>query len=246
MTGVKPSRHSKKHNVFQGLFFVTLVSLAVYVLLQSAVFEVRNIEIIGRNEVPQEELLKLSGVVLGSNIFKVDLSSGEEKIRMLPLISDVQITRKFPATVVIDVTERVPVALLPLEKGFTLIDIEGVYLRQGSISEDHYPVITGFDFGKSRITPGQAVTDDIVITALQVIQQLPSELIIQLSEIHIDDRNRVLLYTINGDQGRFGLPEDISQKADVFLQVLGQQHHNQRIEYVDLSSFRSPVVKYVL
>ncbi|WP_031513429.1 cell division protein FtsQ/DivIB [Desulfofalx alkaliphila] len=242
MTGVRPLPPKKKHNMLQGALIIFLVGFTMYVLLQSTVFEVRQIEIVGRNEISQDELIKLSGVVLGSNIFKLDLMSGEEKIRLLPMIKEVKLLRKYPSTVVIEILERKPVALLPFNEGFLTVDIEGIYLREGSINSDSLPVITGYN--DIRAVPGQRVENEKVATGLQVIGDLPAPLVENLSEIHIDRQNRVFIYTTDGIQGRLGLAEKISSKGEIFLQVIEQISQDQPVDYVDISSFKSPVVKY--
>ncbi|MBM7855217.1 cell division protein FtsQ [Desulfohalotomaculum tongense] len=241
MTGVRPLEKRSKPNFLQGVFFILLVCLTVYVLLQSPIFNIRKIEIVGRNQISREKLVKLSGVVLGSNIFKVDLHSGEEKISLLPAVKEVKIKRRFPSTVVISITEREPMALLAAPGGFIELDKEGIYLRQGEFNKLFLPVITGCRV--KEIEPGEKVTEKTVITALEVIDKLPPELTNQLSEVHVDN-NKVTIYTIDGVQGRLGLPENIYRKGDVFLQVLNQMHDGKKIEYIDLTSFKSPVVKY--
>ncbi|MBO8136629.1 MAG: FtsQ-type POTRA domain-containing protein [Desulfotomaculum sp.] len=216
--------------------------MSVYVLLQSPVFNVKKIEIIGREKIPREKIIELSGVVLGSNIFKLDLHSGEKKISLLPAVKNVEITRRFPSTIVITVTERRPVALLPVEEGFAELDREGIFLRKAEFIQSSFPVITGGDV--PGVKPGQKVRNNAVITALTVIDKLPAQLTKQLSEVHVDTKNEVTIYTINGIQGRMGMPENIRQKGSVFLKVLEQIGEEQKIEYIDLTSCKSPVVKY--
>jgi cell division protein FtsQ len=162
---------------------------------------------------------------------------------MLPAVKDVKLTRKFPSTVVIQLTERKAVAFLPVDKAFIEIDAEGIYIRRGKMQEKSIPVITGCTVNDASI--GHEIKDTNVQTALQVIAELPKEMINILSEIHIDNQKRVVVYTIHGVQGRFGYPEEISQKGRIFLQVLNQLDDGQKIEYVDLTSFKLPVVKYV-
>ncbi len=242
MTQIRPQSEKPKHNFLQGIFFLLLICLATYIFLQSPIFDVKKIEINGRNRVPQEELVKLSGVVPGSNIFKLDLRIGEEKINMLPMIKNAKITRKFPSTVVITVEERVPVALLPLGKDFIEIDLEGVYLREGKINQSELPVITGCDIGEPVL--GKKISGADIDIMLNVLNDLPTALLPRLSEIHVDDNNKIFIYTLERIQGRLGDPKEIEQKANVFLEVLNQVPEGKVVEYVDLTSFKSPVVKY--
>ncbi|MCD5407243.1 MAG: cell division protein FtsQ/DivIB [Desulfotomaculum sp.] len=260
MVRVRGLSDSKKHNFLQAVFFILLACLAMYVFLQSPVFEVHEIKIFVNNDqlnlqqVSAQSYIALSGVILGNNIFKLNLNSGEEEISLLPMVKEVKITRRFPATVIIAVVERKPVALLPTNKGFIELDKEGIYLRKGQFSEIYLPVITGSGILEDNkkinssfldLQPGQKMSGKSITVALQVIDELPPALLNNLSEIHIDVQNRITIYTIDGIQGRFGLPEELYQKGDIFLQVLQQVHHGQEIKYIDINSFKAPVVKYM-
>ena len=242
MTGFRPLPKKPKHNLLQGIFFVLLISLAAYVFLQSPLFDVQKIEISGRNRISKEQLIKLSGVVSGSNIFKLDLRTGEDKIKLLPTVKTVKIVRKFPSTVVINIQEREPIALLPLGKDFIEIDVDGVYLREGSVYEASLPIITGCEVNEPKL--GYKISGEGVDTVLKTLSALPNELVHQLSEIHLENYNKIFIYTLNGVQGRLGSSEEIEQKGKVFLQVLSQVSEGKPIEYIDLTSFKSPVVKY--
>ncbi len=242
MTGVRPLPEKSKHNLLQGIFFVLLFFLAAYVFLQSPLFDVQKIEISGRHRIPKEQLVKLSGVVPGSNIFKLDLRTGEDKINLLPAVKTVKIIRKFPSTVVIDIQEREPTALLPLGKDFIEIDADGVYLKKGNVYEASLPIITGCKINGLKL--GSKVSGTGIDTALKVVSALPDELLHQLSEIHLGNDNKIFIYTLNGVQGRLGSPEEIESKGKMFLQVLNQVSEGKPIEYIDLTSFKSPVVKY--
>lgn len=242
MAKIRHLPRGQRHNYIQAVFFVLLLGLSIYILLQSPFFNVRKIEIVGRNEITQQELVQRSGISLGANIFKLDLKVGEEKIKLLPEVKSVKLTRKFPSTIVIDVMERQAVAFLPVDNGFVEVDNEGKCIRQGKIEDKHVPIITGINI--NEIKPGQRIDNPRVELAIQVITQLPLELVNILSEIHVDHQHRVIIYTIHGVQGRLGYPDEISQKGNMFLQVLGQMRDSQQIEYIDLTSFKAPVVKY--
>lgn len=242
MAKIRAIPKNKKHNSMQTIFFVLLICFSTYVLLQSPLFNVRNIQIVGRSEISQQEVVKLSGIVLDSNIFKLDLKAGKEKISLLPAVKDVELTRKFPSTIIISITERQAVAFLQLDNSFIELDNEGVYIRTGEINKKNIPVVTGFTVDK--VKPGQKVNNEKIPIVMEVLDKLPKDLVNKLSEIHIGDQDKVVIYTVNGIQGRFGLPVDISQKADMFMQVLNQLDEGQVIDYIDITSFKSPVVKY--
>lgn len=59
-----------------------------------------------------DEALRLSGLVLGTNIFRLDLGAAEQAFRRIDQIDTVTIQREWPATVRIHLTKRIPIAWL--------------------------------------------------------------------------------------------------------------------------------------
>ena len=237
------TKNTKKYIFWQSFFFIFIVLLAAYVLLQSPIFTISNIYVLGNNSLSSEDVIKVSGIVTGMNIFKADLKTADSKIKAIPLVKDEKTTRKFPHTVVIEISERSPVALVLLEGHFVEVDAEGVYLRQGSAGATGLPVITGGQLLTSG--PGKQVKGEEFEKALKVVGQLPVELRQNLSEINVSNDERVTLYTIDGTECKMGFAEDAGKKGNYIFQVLQElKEQGKKIEYVDFSIANSPVVKY--
>jgi cell division protein FtsQ len=130
-----------KLNAGESIFFIFLVILAAYIFWRSSLFEVKEIFVQGNHSLTTTEIVALSRINEGTNIFKVNLSQAGERIKALPLVKEVHLTRKFPSQIIIEIKERYPVALVPVKGGFAEVDREGVYLRPGKISSSGLPVI---------------------------------------------------------------------------------------------------------
>lgn len=243
MGGAVYRTKKKKFIFWQSFFFIFIVLMAAYVLLQSPIFNISKIIVRGNSSLTAGELIKVSGIVTGMNIFKADLQIAAEKVRVLPVVKDVSITRKLPGDVIIEVEERVSAALVVADGRFLELDTEGYYLREGSAAASGLPVITGITVQVAE--PGQLVKGEGLKTALRVVRELPAGLRKELSEVHIGEDGMVTLYTLDGIQCRLGLPEDVAVKGSYFLQVQQElQDGHKSIEYVDFSFVGSPVVKY--
>lgn len=230
-------------NLIQSIFFVLVFLTAAYILARSSLFEVREIRVTGNSSLAREQIVAVSGINPGQNIFKLDLKESMEKLRVIPLIKNVSMSRDLPAAVEIRVEERKPCALLPVESGFIQVDREGVCLQRGDIAANQFPVITGVNF--SQPAPGQQIESESLDKALTVIKELPPALLPQLSEININGEQAVV-YTLDGIQCHLGTVKDLKRKGDVFINVLNElKTKGKKIEYIDLSYTGSPVVKYV-
>ena len=232
----------KKNNLSESVFFILLVLVAVFILFQSPVFEVRQIVVSGTT-ISAETIISVSGISPGQNIFKLDIKSAEKKIQLLPLVKVVNITRKLPATINVNLEERKAVGVLQITDGFTQVDDEGVCLRKIDIANSKMPVITGVQVDFPGI--GKRMKSEKLSTVLNVVDELPGEILPKLSEVHIDDEGRIQLYMLDGIQCRLGLPEKIKQKGQILLDVLQElQPKGKKIEYIELTYYGNPVVKY--
>lgn len=235
-----------KHKGFilwQSFFFVLALLLAFYILFRSPLFIIDRVVVQGHGLLKESEIVRASGIVTGLNIFQADLQSATSKIQSMPVIKEVQVERILPGTIAVKVVERVPVALVVHDGRFLELDEQGHYLRQGQAGTAGLPVLTGIVVQKA--SPGRPVAATHLDLALQVVQELPPTLRAKLSEVHLGQDRRVVLYTMDGVECQLGLPDEIYQKGDYFLQVqreLGEK--GKVIEYVDFSVLNSPVVKY--
>ena len=237
------AKRPSRYGFLQSIFFIIVFLTAAYVLARSSVFEVREIRVAGNNSLPREKIISVSGINPGENIFKLDLKSSAEKIKSIPFIKSVEMSRKLPSAVEIRVEERKPLALLPVEGGFIQVDEEGVYLQKGDIAASQLPVVTGVSF--SLPAPGGQIKSESLGAVLEVVRGIPPGLLPMLSEVNMEG-GQAVAYTMDGIQCRLGTASGLQQKGEVFMKVLNElKVKGKRIEYIDLSYTGSPVVKYV-
>lgn len=80
--------------------------------LQNPEYNLRLVETNLDDLMTHDEALRLSGLTLGTNIFRLDLGGAEKAFRQIEQVDAVTIQRDWPATVRIRLTKRVPVAWL--------------------------------------------------------------------------------------------------------------------------------------
>jgi len=83
-------------------------------VLQSDLFLLKEISVIGNNRTPQNEIVKESGLVIGvDNIFSVPLRELAKKLEdKFSYMKNATLTKKMPGLITIKVVEREPVALI--------------------------------------------------------------------------------------------------------------------------------------
>ncbi len=236
-------RRPKKWNIVESIFFMLLVLVTGYILLQSPLFEVRRVAVRGNQFLSEEKIKSVADIGAGVNIFKLDLSATVSNLKILPMIKEVHVSRSFPSTIVITVNERKPAGLLSAGEGFIEVDEEGVYLKKAGAGVPGLPVITGVQGDIPNL--GQVVRAERLEDALAVIDGLPDEVVANLSEVHVEEAGQVRIYTIEGIQCRFGTAVDIQEKGAVLSHTLAElRRQGAKVQYIDLSSASKPVVYY--
>jgi cell division protein FtsQ len=112
-------------------FLLVLLALVVagalgWLVYGTQVLAVRQIEVIGSSLVPSEQVQAVAGVVPGTPLARVDTAAVAARVRSLPSVASVDISRSWPHTLVIEVTERTPLAVSPSPAGFSVLDSSGV------------------------------------------------------------------------------------------------------------------------
>jgi cell division protein FtsQ len=141
-SGEEKKRRRKKKNYLLRLFLVLLFSGALYGIANTSYFNVTTIEVVGNFHYEAAEVVQLSKLKTGGNLFRLDK---EERISMLkqdPYIRDVEIKRKLPDTVIIHVEERREDAAVAYGESYVLIDLDGMVLRRID-QEPEVPLLVG-------------------------------------------------------------------------------------------------------
>lgn len=103
---LKEARKKKANRrlLFYLSIFFFLISMIVY--LQSPLSHIKNIEVIGSEIVLEQDIINLSGLQSGTNIWLINKQTVTESIKDHPMISDIEVERKLPQTVQLKVKEQ--------------------------------------------------------------------------------------------------------------------------------------------
>lgn len=126
-------------------------------------FAVKVVEVRGNQTVSDERISTILDIDPSENIFHLDLDGLADKLEAVPVIATASVSRRLPDTLLIDVVEHRPAALVDLG-GPYLADADGHVFKRANIAHDDsadLPVITGLRRPDYLVDP-QAVTRDIV------------------------------------------------------------------------------------
>ncbi len=236
-----PDRHLD--GIKYSLAAVTILLLAItafkYARLQH-VFLIRTIEISGRNEVNEGDLMSRSKIRCGMNIFHTDIAGTIHLLRDHPYIWDAHVNTVLPDKVEIEIFEREPEALLKLENIYAL-DKFATLLPPPAHSPD-LPAITGIT-AVHRLHVAEKVKHPLIREALHMITLTHKSFPLirkNLSELHWDEKNTSWIAIFNGrPQPRIYLGnEDLNDRLLILERYLDKarvEHRDLRhLEYIDL------------
>lgn len=142
-------RSARKIAILMLSSFVTLVVVVVMCIfgLTSPNFNIKSISIVDNVKVLEEDILELSKIEEGMNIFKVVSFRTEDKIRENPYIENVNVQKKYPRDIVITISERTPVYAVEVEDGYIYIDENGYLLEAVEKNEEEILILSGVELG---------------------------------------------------------------------------------------------------
>jgi cell division protein FtsQ len=111
---------------FFALAAAATLAVAVWALLGSSLFVVRSVRVTGSGSVPTAEVIRAAAIAPGTPLSRVDTAAVARRVEGITQIQSAQVSRHWPDSVVIAVTDRTPALAVASAGGFVLIDRFGV------------------------------------------------------------------------------------------------------------------------
>lgn len=205
------------------IFVVTVIIL--YILSRTVFFKVENYEISGNERYSDSEILGAAGLGENENLYNIDLSATEAKIKKkLIYIDDVTVTRELLGTIVIEVTEAEEFACCQYEGNrYAVISRNGRYLstEQAEPNEELLQIY-GLDLIDVSLGDEFASSDEnkktIIMNLLDVIDDTCPGMI---DYIDITDRTDIIMSYDNGRiEIDFGSSLDYEYKMRYLITII--------------------------
>ncbi len=115
-------------------------------------FGLRDIDIRGAERTPPEDIRRLvAAAVEKPGVWNADLGDIRARIEKFPYVKSAAVSRVLPTGIRVNVTERVPAAVVQLTSGTFFVDGEGVILSAATANDKDLPfVLRGWDEAKTE------------------------------------------------------------------------------------------------
>ena len=110
-------------------------------------FNIKHIDIKGLYYLSEEDIMKQAGIAKGNNILGINLNLVRKKLLVHPWIEKVQVSRKFPDGIMIDITEYQPEAIAKIRDKQYLLSRKGVIFKSlADPDPTNLPIVTGLSY----------------------------------------------------------------------------------------------------
>jgi cell division protein FtsQ len=215
-------------------------------LIQQGIGTIREVVVQGNYHTAKEGIVQQLDLEPGMLLFDVDLVDKQAAVESLPYVKTAQLSRQWPDRLLVSVTERVPVAIVNLEK-LCYVDADGqIFKRIDPGEEVDLPVFTGLSVAQLQKNPeqGRALLN-LGLKLLACWQKNDAYGQEGIAEIHLDNTFGLTVFTRRHVwQLRLGL-EEFRLKLNHWqkvLKYLGKEA--ERVSRFDCSAGYSVVVRY--
>lgn len=212
----------KKQIGFRLLLLLALLATAGFVAWN--ILCVQTVAITGNKRLGVEEIIKIAGIPLGDNIFKINLGDVRRNLESNPYIEVLSVSRILPDTIDIQIHERIAFAVISVSEGQVVIDEAANVLEilLPSASVESMIRVRGMQLIGYKAGETVSTEDDFQATTLIALMNALSKAGMQDAFVEMDVGNPLdlRLLTADGITVRLGQSEQLDEKLAWVRSVL--------------------------
>jgi cell division protein FtsQ len=210
---------------WMALLIVLGLAVLTVIVLFTPILGVRAVQVSGTSALTPEQVELAAEVPLGTPMIRLDTDSIGTRVANLSRVATVDVVRDWPSTILIQVTERTPVATYAGVGGVHLIDATGDDYATALTAPPGLPTIT---------VPHVAPNDLATQAAFAVLAAMPKQLRPILVNISAQTPGSVTFSLSNGKTVIWGDSADAGHKAAVLAALLTQPGKTYDVSAPDL------------
>lgn len=199
------------------------VATAAAAAILFLIFHVKAIDVVGVQRYTPQQVVQLSGLKTGEQIFLADLSAATERIQQEPYLKVLSIRRVLPNRIRIEIGERKEAAAISYQNLVVIVDHDGYVLSIGNRA-DLSGLIQVRGMQEATYNVNQRLgerTDFFTNTLIAILKALQEHgLSEEIAFLDISNPLSVHMLTVDGLDVSLGQPEELSEKLESFAGVL--------------------------
>ncbi|WP_407399478.1 cell division protein FtsQ/DivIB [Anaerovibrio sp.] len=208
--------------------FMAFIAIAL-----SPVFVLKHVNVHGNAYLSDEEIIRISGVNLGENLFQLATDEIMQAMGKDIRIDQVIVRRNFPNSLDIQVVERIPLAIIKCDYGYLEVGRGGIVLdAHRTLSQIPVPIVSGVEV--SDLFVGDTAENQQLSQVLDFLDKLNRDTATSIAEINISDPNNVMVYMNHSVQLKMGALDSLQKKLEITESVNREvKQAKHPIDYVD-------------
>lgn len=243
----KLSRVQKKRRrrkIFLSVVFTLIVGFSIFMLmLNTQFFSINNIEVLGNEKILSNKIILLSSIQEGENIFKISTGDAEKNISTLPYVKNVEIKRKIPKEIMINVKERKEEIQIKKISSFIVLDKEGYILNNVDKKDEYLTEIIGLNTQNKRIGENLFI-DNEEQSKIEFIREAEGlNILSKFKYINMEDNTNINMLTFEEIEVVFGTINNVKYKLNLLNEVLNDIRDKKiRAKMVLMDKGENPIV----
>ncbi|WP_410675650.1 cell division protein FtsQ/DivIB [Amycolatopsis sp. cmx-4-68] len=212
----RPNRAVEIRRRWVALLTVLTVVALVYLLFFSSMFGVKDVSVSGSRTVPADQIRTVAAVPADQPLLRLGTDEIRDRVAAMPGIATVEVSRSWPNTVEITVTERTAIAFFdsgPGGDGVHLVDGGGVVFKTVPARPAGLPELR---------LPKVSADDPVTRAVTAVLGVIPEQLLKQVTTATAKTPASVEFTLSSGKIVRWGTAEQTDRKAKVLAALLTQ------------------------
>lgn len=207
-------------------------------LSHSQLFKIEHVNVTGNERLSSEDVIAQASIPPAATLLGIDKDDIGNRLLKNPWISGVRVKRHFPATLVIEVKERVPVALVDSGVSFWFVDGDARVLAETTpATSTVLPVIR--DLPDFVAEPGKTSESATLRNALAILRGVSSDLLGTVRLVSAPSRNETALLTANSVEIMIGEAVQLKEKSILVKDILAER--GSEVVFIDVRSVERPV-----
>ncbi|MBK1788381.1 cell division protein FtsQ/DivIB [Prauserella cavernicola] len=227
-TGTGVSRRKALRRRWVALLGLLTAAALVYILFFTSLLGVRSVEVVGTQSISADQVREVAKVPDRRAMLRVDTDEIADRVATLPGVATVDVSRSWPSTIEIAVTERTPIGFYNTGEALYLVDTGGVVYKQVGEPPEGFP-----ELKLSEVGPNDPATSAVT----EVLDSLPGQLRERVTVVRADTPGSVEFTLEGGKVVRWGDAQQTDRKAKVLAALMTREG-----KVFDVSSPELPTV----
>ncbi|MDR1355924.1 MAG: FtsQ-type POTRA domain-containing protein [Propionibacteriaceae bacterium] len=191
-----------------GIGAVVVVGFAAWVVFFSSLLALSEVRVEGNKIISADEVIDVAQVPLNTPLARADTAAIQERVATLSPVAKVAVSRSWPHTLRITITERAIVCQRLAGGIYQWVSADGVVFNV-TAERQTVPVVRT-----------ATAAEDLLVDAAIVVVHLPETVLTQLAEVQVISRDMIIVELSDGRQILWGSTDESELKAQVIVVLL--------------------------